>query len=77
MHIVIIGNGAAGMNAALAVRKREPDWPITLVSEESDHFFSRTALMWIHVGQLSHQDTEPLERDVYARLGLTLSLIHI
>lgn len=71
MRIAIIGNGAAGMNAALAVRKREPDWPITLISEESDHFFSRTALMWIHVGQLSHRDTEPLERDAYERLSLT------
>ncbi|TNE92198.1 MAG: FAD-dependent oxidoreductase [Deltaproteobacteria bacterium] len=69
MDIVIIGNGAAGMNAALDVRKRHPDWSITLISEESDHFFSRTALMWIHSGQLSHADTEPLERDVYARLN--------
>ena len=46
MHIVIIGNGVAGMEAALAVRRREPEWSITIVSEESDHFFSRTALMW-------------------------------
>ncbi len=70
MRIVIIGNGVAGMEAALAVREREPEWPITLVSEESDHFFSRTALMWVFSGQMSHRDIEPLERDAYARLGL-------
>ncbi|MDH3728116.1 MAG: NAD(P)/FAD-dependent oxidoreductase [Myxococcales bacterium] len=69
MHIVIIGNGVAGMEAALAVRQRQPEWPITLVSEESDHFFSRTALMWVFSGQMSHQDIEPLERDAYSRLG--------
>ncbi len=69
MHIVIIGNGVAGMEAALAVRQREPEWGITIVSEESDHFFSRTALMWVFSGQMSHQDIEPLERDAYARLG--------
>jgi len=57
------------MEAALAVREREPDWEITLVSEESDHFFSRTALMWVFSGQMSHRDIEPLERDAYQRLG--------
>lgn len=71
MHIVVIGNGVAGMNAALEVRRRHSKWPITLISEESDHFFSRTALMWIFSGQLSHRDTEPLERDVYKRLNFT------
>jgi NADPH-dependent 2,4-dienoyl-CoA reductase/sulfur reductase-like enzyme len=69
MRIVIIGNGVAGMEAALAVRNREPSWDITLVSEESDHFFSRTALMWVFSGQMSHRDIEPLERDAYERLG--------
>jgi len=68
MRIVIIGNGVAGMEAALAVRKREPGWEITLVSEESEHFFSRTALMWVCTGQMSYRDIEPLERDAYARL---------
>ncbi|MEM7433982.1 MAG: NAD(P)/FAD-dependent oxidoreductase [Myxococcota bacterium] len=71
MRIVIIGNGVAGMEAALTVRKRQPDWPITVISEESDHFFSRTALMWVFSGQMSHKDIEPLERDAYDRLKLT------
>jgi len=69
MHIVIIGNGVAGMEAALAVRAREPGWKITIVSEESDDFFSRTALMWVFCGQMSFRDIEPLERGAYARLG--------
>lgn len=69
MRIVIVGNGVAGMEAALAVRRREPAWEISLISEESDHFFSRTALMWVFSGQMSHRDIEPLERDAYARLG--------
>ena len=69
MRIVIVGNGVAGMEAALAVREREPSWEISLVSEESDHFFSRTALMWVFSGQMSYRDIEPLERDAYARLG--------
>lgn len=68
MRIVIIGNGVAGIEAALTVREREPGWQIALVSEESDHFFSRTALMWVLSGQLSHRCIEPLERDVYERM---------
>lgn len=70
MRIVIIGNGVAGMEAALTVRQREPEVELTVISEESEHFFSRTALMYVLVGQLSHEQTEPHERDLYARLGL-------
>lgn len=70
MHIVIVGNGVAGVEAALTLRRLVPDWDVTVVSEESDHFFSRTALMWVFCGQLSHRDIEPYERDLYARLGL-------
>lgn len=70
MHIVIVGNGVAGMEAALDLASRDEGHDLTIVSEESDHFFSRTALMWVHSGQLSHQDTEPLERDAYHRLGI-------
>lgn len=69
MRVVIIGNGVAGIEAALTVRNRQPDWSITIISEESDHFFSRTALMWVFTGQLSHQCIEPYERDLYDRMG--------
>ncbi|MGE0785346.1 MAG: NAD(P)/FAD-dependent oxidoreductase [Sandaracinaceae bacterium] len=69
MHVVIVGNGVAGIEAALAVRARESTWTITIVSEESDHFFSRTALMWVFTGQLSHACIEPHERDLYTRMG--------
>lgn len=68
MHYVIIGNGVAGVEAAIALRHREDDASITIISEESDHFFSRTALLYILVGQLSHRDTEPYERDLYERM---------
>ncbi|MCB9633125.1 MAG: FAD-dependent oxidoreductase [Sandaracinus sp.] len=68
MEAVVIGNGIAGIEAALTIRAREPDWDVTIVSEESDHFFSRTALMWVVTGQLSHRCIEPHERDLYERL---------
>ena len=69
MHYVIVGNGVAGMEAALALRGREPEAHITLVSDEHDHFFSRPALMYVFAGQTTLKDTEPYDRGLYERMG--------
>ncbi len=69
MHYVIIGNGVAGMNAANVIRNREEDADISIVSYESDHFFSRTALMYVFCGQLSQKCVEPYERDYYDKMN--------
>ena len=68
MHYAIIGNGICGMEAALALRAREAEARITLVSEEHDHFYSRPALMYIFAGQTSLRDTEPYDRGLYERM---------
>jgi NADPH-dependent 2,4-dienoyl-CoA reductase/sulfur reductase-like enzyme len=68
MHFVVIGNGVAGMEAAIVVRNREPDARITIISAEHDHFYSRTALMYLMCGQLSLRDTEPYDRELYTRM---------
>lgn len=69
MHYVIIGNGVAGMNAANIIRNREEDARISIISYESDHFFSRTALMYVFCGQLSQKCIEPYERDYYQKMN--------
>ncbi|MEO1259347.1 MAG: FAD-dependent oxidoreductase [Bacteroidota bacterium] len=60
MHIVIIGNGIAGITAARHIRKLS-DFQITVISGETDHFFSRTALMYIYMGHMRFEDTKPYE----------------
>lgn len=70
MHHVIVGNGVAGMEAALALRARDDTARISLVSAEHDHFFSRPALMYVFARQLRLQDTEPYDRQLYERLRL-------
>ncbi|MEM6726374.1 MAG: FAD-dependent oxidoreductase [Bacteroidota bacterium] len=60
MHIVIIGNGISGITAARHIRKLS-DHQITVISAETDHFFSRTALMYIYMGHMRYQDTKPYE----------------
>jgi NAD(P)H-nitrite reductase large subunit len=61
MHLVIIGNGVAGITAARHVRKLDAAARITVVSDESDHFYSRTALMYIYMGHMRYEHTKPYE----------------
>ncbi len=60
MHIAIIGNGISGITAARYIRKLS-DHQITVISAETDHFFSRTALMYIYMGHMRYEDTKPYE----------------
>ena len=59
-HIVILGNGIAGITAARELRKRTDD-AITVISAETPHFFSRTALMYIYMGHMEYHHTKPYE----------------
>jgi len=59
-HVVIIGNGIAGVTAARHIRKLS-DKRITIVSAESKFFFSRTALMYVFMGHMRFEDTQPYE----------------
>ena len=68
MHYVILGNGMAGMEAALALRRSDAGARISLVSDEHDHFYSRPALMYVFCGQLDLRGTEPYDRRLYERL---------
>ena len=60
MHIAIIGNGISGITAARFLRKLS-DHQITVISSETDHFFSRTALMYVYMGHMRFEDTKPYE----------------
>ncbi|PCJ28570.1 MAG: FAD-dependent oxidoreductase [Flavobacteriales bacterium] len=59
-HVVIIGNGVAGITAARHIRKLS-DKKITVISAETDFFFSRTALMYIYMGHMKYEHTKPYE----------------
>ncbi len=59
-HIVIIGNGISGISLARHVRKNS-DKKITVISAETDYFFSRTALMYVYMGHMKFEHTQPYE----------------
>jgi NADPH-dependent 2,4-dienoyl-CoA reductase/sulfur reductase-like enzyme len=73
LHYAIVGNGVAGIEAALALRARDEGARITLVSDEHEHFFSRPALMYVFAGQMRLRDTEPYDRGLYERMGFERS----
>ncbi|MGM5469510.1 NAD(P)/FAD-dependent oxidoreductase [Flavobacteriaceae bacterium LMO-SS05] len=59
-HIVIIGNGISGVTAARHIRKLS-DKKITIISAETDYFFSRTALMYVYMGHMKFEHIQPYE----------------
>lgn len=71
MHIVIIGNGISGVTAARFIRKQS-DHQITIISAETDYFFSRTAIMYIYMGHMRFKDTQPYEPGFWEKNRINL-----
>lgn len=59
-HVVIVGNGIAGVTAARNIRKGSND-KISIISAETEYFFSRTALMYVYMGHMKFEHTKPYE----------------
>ena len=70
-HIVIIGNGISGVTTARHIRKLS-DKKITIISAETDHFFSRTALMYIYMGHMKYEHTKPYENYFWKKNRIAL-----
>lgn len=70
-HVVIIGNGIAGVTAARHIRKNS-DKRITIISSESKYFFSRTALMYVYMGHMRFEDIQPYESHFWQKNRIDL-----
>lgn len=75
-HIVIIGNGIAGITAARHIRKLS-NKKITIISAETEHFFSRTALMYVYMGHMRWRDIEPYEAWFWKKNRLELKNAYV
>lgn len=75
-HIVIIGNGISGVTAARHIRKLS-NHRITIISSETTHFFSRTALMYIFMGHLKYEHTKPYEDFFWKKNKIELAFEHV
>jgi NAD(P)H-nitrite reductase large subunit len=70
-HIVIIGNGISGVSLARHIRKLS-DKRITILSSETEYFFSRTALMYVFMGHMKFEHTQPYENDFWSKNKIEL-----
>lgn len=75
-HIVIIGNGISGTTVARHIRKRST-YKITIISSETDYFFSRTALMYIYMGHMKYEHTKPYEDGFWKKNKIDLVQDHV
>lgn len=75
-HVVIVGNGIAGITAARHLRVRS-NCRITIVSAESPHFISRTALMYVYMGHLEVHHLKPYEDFFWTKNNLQLLYAHV
>lgn len=73
-HYMIIGNGVAGIEAAMTIRSRykPAQARITVIGEETDYFFSRTALMYAFMDKMRRRELEPFERKSYTKQKIDL-----
>lgn len=74
-HIVIIGNGISGTTAARHIRK-QCDHRISIISSETQHFYSRTALMYVYMGHLKFEHTKPYEDSFWKKNKIDLYFDH-
>jgi NAD(P)H-nitrite reductase large subunit len=71
-RVVVIGNGIAGITFARNLRKSNSEVSITIISGESQYFFSRPALMYLYMGQMKFENTKPYEDWFWAKNNFQL-----
>lgn len=76
VHIVIVGNGIAGITVARFVRKGSRA-RITVVSSESPFHIARTALMYAFMGDIRREDLKPYEDQFWPENGIDLIHDHV
>lgn len=69
--VVIIGNGISGVTAARYIRKYS-DKEILIISGETKYFFSRTALMYVYMGHMKFEHTQPYESSFWKKNRIDL-----
>jgi NAD(P)H-nitrite reductase large subunit len=71
-NYLIVGNGAAGVTAAEAIRARDPRGHITLLSGEPHPMYSRPGLAYVIIGAVSDQQVVARTEAWYAQQRISL-----
>ncbi|MHB1456826.1 MAG: NAD(P)/FAD-dependent oxidoreductase [Armatimonadota bacterium] len=65
MQYIIIGNSAAGLNAAEAIRAQDPTGKVTIISAENYPAYSRCLIPYFMEGKVSEEDMLYRPKDYY------------
>ncbi|MCX6348113.1 MAG: FAD-dependent oxidoreductase [Candidatus Aureabacteria bacterium] len=74
MKHVIIGASAAGIAACEAIRSRDRDSPVTVISDETEGVYSRCLLPHYLSGEWQREALWFREKDFFSRFGITALL---
>lgn len=73
-HLVVVGNGMAGMACVDQILKRKPNFKITVLSEESYYNYNRILLSAVLAGEKTLDETYINTKEWYDRNEITLCL---
>ena len=73
---MIIGNGISGITLARHIRKNGNN-RITVISAETEYFFSRTALMYVYMGHMKFEHTQPYEHWFWRKNRIELKKAYV
>lgn len=76
MKIVIVGNGAAGLSAAMAIRQKKSDWDILITARESAPAYSACALPDCLAGWISRPGLSIMDEKAYRDLQIETAFGH-
>jgi NADPH-dependent 2,4-dienoyl-CoA reductase/sulfur reductase-like enzyme len=77
LHYVIVGMGAAGIAASEAIRRRDPQGEILLISEEAEGYYSRPGLAYVLTGEINEKQLFPFMEADFRRLNLHWLNAHV
>ncbi len=72
MKVVVVGNGIAGVTVAIELRKKDPKIDITIISGETLYHYSRPALMYIYMREMTLKHTQPYEKSFWKKQRIHL-----
>ncbi|MBS0308650.1 MAG: FAD-dependent oxidoreductase [Proteobacteria bacterium] len=73
-HVVVVGNGIAGVTAADHLRRRHPECRITLVADENHHLYNRMAITRLVYGRSAMQGLYLMPESWYADRNIDVML---
>ena len=74
LHIVIVGNGVAGVTAARTIKTKNPETRVSIYADESYQYYPRPRLYEVLSGEAEPQEVYMFSGEWYEKKGITVHL---